>query len=477
MQDESRRVDAFEQRILDEFERIRMRRPGYEADDLVSARRIAEWVCASLLAGPDLDSEPLGLARLAQRVREKQPEREELRGWLEALARECNPSSHGSTRSAEDHRRAWQHTRPLLRSIVGWYYGSVLGRPPPSVVHESLAKSDLVTLPSWRTHLAANLTVLVLAVGALVGWNVFSTEREIPGRAAAATSALLPEPSDSPEADGSRMSDARALVRPERSDVAELPAVCPADMVRVPAEVAEGGMDVCIDRTEVSLAAYRTCPEFVCPSERTPFWQAADLAELTRQGPFCTVARVDCHGRSCAPCEGDCTAHPINCVSHTSAAAYCAHLGRRLPTDAEWERSARGPDRRTFPWGSGTPTAAVVNLCGEDCVAFARLRGLRGSTWVAAPGHEDDGYLLTAPVFAFRDGASAAGAVQLAGNVAEWVDGPEGPRVRGGGFLRFKTLEGRAWVRADASVPTPASHRYLQVGFRCACTLGQCGGV
>ncbi|GAB4200687.1 MAG: hypothetical protein OHK0013_11980 [Sandaracinaceae bacterium] len=263
--------------------------------------------------------------------------------------------------------------------------------------------------------------------------------------------------------------DSCPVVHTEQPDAG---ATCPADMVPI-----AGAPGSCIDRTEVSVASYLSCPEDVCTRQRSPLWQGGRREQFELQGPLCTLARAECSGAGCAPCEGgDCGTHPVNCIDFDAASRYCAFLGRRLPTELEWEMAARGADGSTYPWGGGLPTNAVTNLCEEECVAFAARRGLRGSTWVAAPDHGADGFLLTAPVDAFPDGASSSGVLQLAGNVAEWVVGPDGSaRARGGGFLRFKAFEGRAWVRSDLSVGARPNARYLQLGFRCACTAGSCG--
>ena len=163
--------------------------------------------------------------------------------------------------------------------------------------------------------------------------------------------------------------------------------------------------------------------------------------------------------------------HPAVLVSWNDAAAYCAWAGHRLPTEAEWEKAARGTDGRKFPWGNQGVAGDFLNFADRNLAVDG------------ADKNVDDGYQFTAPAGSYPKGASPYGALDMAGNVWEWVadwydekyytssppQNPEGPESGQYRVLRGGSWYGDQWVaRAAVRYRFVPDGRYDDVGFRCA---------
>jgi formylglycine-generating enzyme required for sulfatase activity len=181
-----------------------------------------------------------------------------------------------------------------------------------------------------------------------------------------------------------------------------------------------------IDRVEVTNARYTACVE-------------AGACTVPVGPSFRDATRAD---------------HPVSLVSWAQATTYCRWVGKRLPSEAEWEKAARGVDARRFPWGASYEA-----------------------------GRANAGYTAgTEPVGRQPAGASPYGVLDMAGNVWEWTsslyrpypydpsDGREEPLARGARVNR-----GGSWYYGPAYQRTTqratADHIYRRIadlGFRCA---------
>jgi formylglycine-generating enzyme required for sulfatase activity len=178
-----------------------------------------------------------------------------------------------------------------------------------------------------------------------------------------------------------------------------------------------------IDTTEVTLAAFRECV----------------------QAGYCEAPEI---GGSCNEGRTDRNAHPVNCVDWGQAKTYCEWRGKRLPTEWEWEKAARGTNGQTYPWGDAP----------LDCQLAVTERGYESNCKQPES---------TSSVGSKPAGVSPYGATDMAGNVWEWTSS-EYP----GDSLRV--VRGGSWFDVARHARTSmrgrhiANSRLSNVGFRCA---------
>jgi formylglycine-generating enzyme required for sulfatase activity len=174
-----------------------------------------------------------------------------------------------------------------------------------------------------------------------------------------------------------------------------------------------------IDRTEVTNAQYKLCV-------------AGGICVESIYADNTTYGKDD---------------YPVVGVAWDDAATYCNWVGGRLPSEAEWEYTARGPDQWRYPWGNqfdGTQS----NHCGDtNCQ----------QKW--ADDSVDDGHANTAPVGSYPGGASWCGVLDMAGNVSEWIGdwyggyssaarlNPMGPETGD-----YKVLRGGGWSNDQVGI-------------------------
>jgi formylglycine-generating enzyme required for sulfatase activity len=183
----------------------------------------------------------------------------------------------------------------------------------------------------------------------------------------------------------------------------------------------------CMDITEVTVPAYRACV------------QSGKCAELPK--PYCSWHK---------PHSDD---HPQDCATWADADQFCRVVGKRLPTEEEWEYGARGTDGRRYPWGNSDPHSDTHSGGYRE---FCRRR----------PGD------IPCPVGQFKRFASPFGLLDMTGNLEEWTssdycasDKRCGKIVRGSGGPTISEMRGAhrssAWATDSGSL----------LGFRCALSL------
>jgi len=208
--------------------------------------------------------------------------------------------------------------------------------------------------------------------------------------------------------------------------------------------------DYYIDLREVTNAMYALCVEKGFCTE------PSDKDSSTHNSYYGNLAYAD---------------YPVIDVIWEQAQEYCEWRGARLPTEAEWEKAARGTEGQLYPWGN-TFDGSLANFCDKNCTKdWANL-------------DYDDGYTELAPVGTFPEAASPYGVLEMGGNVWEWVsdwysedyyanspsENPNGPDSG-----TFRVARGGSWYGAGFNLRTcirgwfiPTMNIGNDLGFRCA---------
>jgi formylglycine-generating enzyme required for sulfatase activity/tRNA A-37 threonylcarbamoyl transferase component Bud32 len=298
----------------------------------------------------------------------------------------------------------------------------------------------------WR--LAGGLAIggivvigLLAMVGFLIWNNLFSQAAQARGTATAAAQAVeqTPTPRSTPKPGDTQVSNKDGMV-----------------LVWVPEGEFSMGSDIggtgdkpahivyldgyWMDRTEVTNGMYALCV----------------VAGVCNQpGSTSSYTRTSYYG------DSQYKDYPVIYVDWNQATAYCEWAGRRLPSEAQWEKAARGTDGRTYPWGNTAPDANLANY------------------------NENKGD--TTAVGSYPSGASPYGIMDMAGNVWEWVadwyaetyyssstaTNPQGPASGSN-----RALRGGSWYNNVTNACCSYRHRgtpgnsTTSIGFRCALSPG-----
>jgi len=200
-----------------------------------------------------------------------------------------------------------------------------------------------------------------------------------------------------------------------------------------------------IDQTEVTNKMYAVCVDAgVCR-------QPTDTSSFTHSSYYGNAEYDN---------------YPVIYVDWNMAKTYCEWVDRRLPTEAEWEKAARGENDFVYPWGNEFD-GTKENFCDKNC----------SSDW--ADKSSDDGFVETSPVGNYQNGASPYGALDIAGNVWEWVndwyDAYPGSTVDNSEYgTKYRVLRGGSWynvingIRSAIRYRNNPTYTNYSVGFRCA---------
>lgn len=395
--------------------------------------------------------------------------------------------------------------------------------PPPDLSHAASAQQviedTVVPSPadSWQP-LAVKVMLAVLGIGLVLmlagAWLVFRpfSDREtssaqvgprpgfIPTRTAAPAATSSQNNRQGPQQDGGETPAPTATAAPTLAPTPTLaatatpipptptPAFTPTPSFQIKGNEKDGAAMVFVEAGPFTMGSDPGVDPYFWGAESPQFTVNMDAFWIYQTEVTNAMYRACAVARACpVPMQKKSRSHkdyyenplydnyPVIYVNYTMAGAYCDWAGGRLPTEAEWEKAARGSaDARLFPWGDNPAESRLANFCDQSCLESSATSGV------------DDGYPETAPVGSYPAGVSPYGALDMAGNVWEWVfdwfvptyqtslnDNPRGPAsgkyrgIRGGGWgnpaagVRIVQRDG---VRPDISLDV--------LGFRCAVDVG-----
>lgn len=231
--------------------------------------------------------------------------------------------------------------------------------------------------------------------------------------------------------------------------VTQMPTILPTNTPDNSVSTADGMILLYIPASEFTMGS--NDGELDEKPERLVFLDAfwIDKTEVT-QSMYAKCTSDGCKKPACGY-DGD--NYPVVCVDWKSANAYCEWVGRRLPTEAEWEKAARGTDNRIYPWGNEPASCEFAVM--DDLTGSGNGCG-QNSAW---------------EVGSIAEGVSPYGALDMAGNVAEWVADWDPYAINGAGYV----LKGGGYLSIPSTVRISKRevlhwpvNNYDGLGFRCA---------
>ncbi|MCP4541180.1 MAG: SUMF1/EgtB/PvdO family nonheme iron enzyme [Chloroflexi bacterium] len=399
------------------------------------------------------------LKQAKERLQEEQAQKERQR--LARLAAEKTEAERAVTERVKVERLVDEDVDADVRDLP-------LPRTPAIVpkAQERLRRL-LSSVPAWGwAVVGVAAVVLFIVLGSLAGWGTIEEPTPVPTEAPISTPTVNPNIPTQVLAVETTESPTHTPIPTQKPTETPTPTQAPTEIPTQEPTSALGPGATQIRSTDEMVMVYVPGGTFQMGSDAgqsdeqpvhtvtlDAFW--IDQTEVTNAQYMLCVTSGECNESYYADnSDYNGANYPVVGVSWNDAANYCAWAGAQLPTEAQWEYAARGEQGSIYPWGNDTPSCELAQ--------FSVCSG------------------TTVPVGSFLDGASWCGALDMAGNVWEWVadwygdysseaqTNPAGPAegeykvLRGGSFGNNETI-----FRSSNRVDNTPTHRNTFNGFRC----------
>lgn len=197
-----------------------------------------------------------------------------------------------------------------------------------------------------------------------------------------------------------------------------------------------------------------------------------DYQKCVKAGYCSPIIWDDCYFLCSDRCDFDLPNNPVVCVDWFQASKYCEFVGKRLPTETEWEKAARGTEGLIYPWGNNFDCHNGNFNDETKCDAYTISK------------QSCDGYIFTSPVDKFDKGKSVYNVYNMLGNVWEWVfdwyDPSSYSKEENSNKLGTRVVRGGSWGSREDKLYTANRYnrlptlKYDDIGFRCAKSCDTC---